>query len=302
MTVAANIMYLVQIGVEIWMAILKIQQCEQVRDQVKEAYEKIQPEVDEMVDLYNDVTVHYNNLTASYAFIKAQISSEEFIGYLESIKDLNDASSVQSSTTATTTATIQNFIDTIGTTTDYNDVWNKQGDLVTALESITFTLDCYYKKTQAYTVISNRCQSGDGTLANIYTTVTTEFDTNDNSCAVNASLVYTSFEDVQTYSNAMAAEKGYNEDCLLNDAVLQDSVCSKACEGTDDAQIASDLSISTAYVNAFKDLCPDSCPLTPAQTSQLCMFKGFGMSLEQIIAAYSDNSAAVVEATYHSCP
>jgi len=302
MAFAANAMYVVQVGVEIWMAILKVQQCKDVRDNVRDAYHKIQPEIAEMDELYDEVSDHYDNLTMTYSDIKTQISSEEFFGYLESIKNLTEGSSVQSPATATTATTIENFIDTIGATTDYQTIWNMQGDLIGALESITFTLDCYYKKVQAYTVITNRCQSGEDTLREIYDTVTEEFDTNDNACTVNASLVYTSFEDVQTYSNAMATEGGYNADCLLNNAVLQDSVCSKKCTGATDATIAEDLSLTTAYVSAFIENCPDSCPLTPAETDRVCMFKGFRMSLEQMVAAYPNNDPADVEAAYNSCP
>lgn len=302
MTWAANVMYLVQIGVEIWMTILKVQQCEQVRDNVIDAYNKIQPEVADMEALYVEVSDHYDNLTATYSEIKTEISDDDFFGYLESIDALVLASSVTSPSTATTSATITNFIDTIGSTTDYNTIYNMQGDLITALESITFTLDCYYKKTQAFTVVASRCQGGEDTLTEIYNSVVSEFDTNDDACAVNASLVYTSFADVETYSNAQAAENGYNADCLLNNVVMQDSVCSKVCEGATDATIASDLSITEAYVTSFKSNCPDSCPLTPAQITQLCMFKGFGMSLAQLQLAYPDNDPTDVETAYNSCP
>jgi len=302
-TFAARAMYAVQIGVEIWMAILRVQQCEQVRDKVIEAYNTMHPQVSQVQALYVEVSDHLDNLTSTYSDIKTQISSDRFFGWLESIKNLTTTSSVVSPATATTAATIDNFIDTIHATTDYHTIWNMQGDLIGALQTVTFTLDCYYKKIQAYTVISNRCERGEGPLRVIYDTVIAEFDTNDDACAVNASLVYTSFEDVQTYSNSMATEGGYHEDCFLNNAVLQDSVCTKKCEGFTNTVIASQLSISLSYVAAFEENCPVSCPLTPAEINQLCMMKtALGATLQQLqTMLFSDKDPAVVEEAYNNC-
>ena len=61
-------MFLVQIGLDIWMAILKVKQCEDTRNRVKAAYYQIAPEVTDITHLFTEVTVHHINLTAVSTF------------------------------------------------------------------------------------------------------------------------------------------------------------------------------------------------------------------------------------------
>jgi len=127
----------------------------------------------------------------TYDEIRGQITSDDFLGYLGEIKNLTDFASGDSADLASSSAAIQSFADSIVSTTDKQEVWKKQGDLIEALEKVTFTLDCYYKKVKTFQVIESRCSEGLDTLENVYNTAVAEFDTNDNDCTYNVSKTNT---------------------------------------------------------------------------------------------------------------
>jgi len=61
--VATGVLHVVQIGVEVWMAITKVLECKEVRDTIKEAYNDIKPQEAEIDDLYATISEHYTNMS-----------------------------------------------------------------------------------------------------------------------------------------------------------------------------------------------------------------------------------------------
>jgi len=295
-----NVLYILYAGVEIYAAILKVEQCSDTRDKIKEAYEMIQPEEKEMEDLYEDIVDYYNNMSLTYDTMKAQITSDDFIAYLNEVKNISDYASNEVSDTAS--ESIQTFIDQIHSTTDLKGVYDLQGALITALESITFTLDCYVQISKIFQVAADRCKAGGDSLENIYNAAVLEFEENPEDCKANASVPESTYENVESYVTGLAADDGFNIDCLLNDAVKADAVCTKECEGKSDADIASEVAITSEYVTKFKALCPNTCPLGEAAVQQICQVKGFGMTLAQVQTVYAATyTAEQIEESYNSC-
>ena len=67
--VAAGVLHLVQLGFEIYLFITRIMACDEVRDNLRDAYNQIQPQEAEMDQLLLDVTEHSENVTeVSYFF------------------------------------------------------------------------------------------------------------------------------------------------------------------------------------------------------------------------------------------
>ena len=119
-----------------------------------------------------------------------------------------------------------------------------------------------------------------------------------------ATLPYTSFVDVKQYSDTIAAQEGYDMDCLLNNALIKSVVCNGVCDKSSDEQIISNANnrIDVDYLVKFKALCTDPCPLPQADIDRICMLKGFGLAVENIFALYADSDPGVVTAAYDSCP
>ena len=101
------------------------------------------------------------------------------------MKNITDLSNIASLTAASTY--FQYYIDNIGSTTNKATIYTMQGDLITHFESVTFNFECYEKKLQSYQQAKLRCADGDDTLANIYTKVISDYNTNDDDCTYNVS-------------------------------------------------------------------------------------------------------------------
>ena len=66
---AGNVFLAVQIGLDIWMSVLKVRQCLDTRNKVRAAYYQIAPQVQNMNNLLVEVNGHYNNLARVCFFI-----------------------------------------------------------------------------------------------------------------------------------------------------------------------------------------------------------------------------------------
>ena len=83
---------------------------------------------------------------------------------------------------------------------------------------------------------------------------------------------------------------------------MLDSVCTKTCEGKSDATIKSETGMSdVSYVPLFQAKCGPYCPLNESQKGQICMFKGFGISEDQMVESFSDADPAEVRSVYQGC-
>ena len=112
------------------------------------------------------------------------MSNEEFIGYLEDIKELSDGASTQTSELQKASLDITTYITTINTTQNGKAFEEQQTTLIKALGNITFTLDCYQKKVKTFQVSTEQCASGKhGHLADIFNQVSQDFETNAQSCS-----------------------------------------------------------------------------------------------------------------------
>ena len=61
--VASGIFLAVQIGLDIWMTVARVQQCKDIRNVVKQASEDIKPEEQNMADFFVEVKDHYRNIS-----------------------------------------------------------------------------------------------------------------------------------------------------------------------------------------------------------------------------------------------
>lgn len=299
--VATGVLSLFQIGVEIWMAILKVQQCENTRDSIRDAYNQIKPQEVNMAAVKADVDQYYSNLTSLYDTVKSQITSELFLDYLGQIKNMTDYASVQTTAMQTASNQLSSFMSGI-TNADESTTYDYQVDLISALSNVTFTYECYLVKARTIASVDSRCKSGSDTLQNIYNSVTSEYGTNTGSCTNAAGITYTSYASIETYIQGSAQRSGYQSDCILNNADKQGSACAKKCSGFTSAETATDMSITEVQATYFYDQCPSECPPTPAERDTICTLKGYGLPVANIAAAVNKTEDQVNTVVAKDCP
>ena len=109
--------------------------------------------------------------------------------HLANIKNLTDSSSSQSTLTKEASSTIDRYMKTVRSTTSLQGFFELQGDLVSALGKVTFTIDCLEKKIRGYSVVASRCEAGIGSIQDIFDDVLDEFDLNGQACNLNVSML-----------------------------------------------------------------------------------------------------------------
>jgi len=301
MSVASGVMSLVQIGVEIWLAVLKVKQCKENRDSIKDAYNQIKPQEVNMTDVKTDVDNYYDEINSLYATVKAQITSEEFLDYLAQIKNLTDGASTQNAAMTTASSQLTSFISGI-VDSDEQATYNHQTDLVAALSNVTFTYECYLVKARTIANIESRCKTGDDTLQNLYTTVTNELGTNVGECTTVAGITYTTYSSIESYIEGSAQRNGYQSDCILNSADKQRTACTYKCSGYTDSAAATEMSLSVDQVTYLYSQCPATCPLTPNERKTVCTLKGYFLPTANIAAAVSATVEEVETVIAEDCP
>jgi len=301
MSVASGVMSLVQIGVEIWMAVLKVKQCKENRDSIKDAYNQIKPQEVNMTAVKKDVDKYYGEINSLYGKVRSQITSEEFLDYLAQIKNLTDSASTQNAAMTKASSQLTSFISGIANS-DEQATYNHQKDLIAALSNVTFTYECYLVKARTIANIESRCKTGDDTLQNLYATVTKELGTNSGECTTVAGITYTTFSSMETFIKGSAQRNGYQSDCILNNVDKQSTACTHNCSGFTIAETATKMNLTKDQVTYFYSKCPAACPLTPNERKTVCTLKGYGLPTANIAAAISATVEQVEAVIAEDCP
>ena len=101
----------------------------------------------------------------------------------------------------------------------------------------------------------------------------------------------------------MSASEGFDIDCPLNDEVTTNLVCGYVCDGDDDATIATNAGITTAYVTKYKLKCPEKCPLSTNEVTSICNMKAIPLDVVTVKSIFSYLDSDLVEAAFNDdCP
>lgn len=126
--------------------------------------------------------------------------------------------------------TIKNFLDnldSVGLTS--SGILSLQNDLLKALDKIELQFKCTANKLHAIATVTNDCKSGRDALKVLHGEADSTYDLNTAECI--EIIPYTSVEELQTIISAVATEKGWYDNCLLNNEDLLYRVCSEKAKG-----------------------------------------------------------------------
>ena len=156
------------------------------------------------------------------------LTNDTILDLLEGIRNLT----LEANFTDTSDAdTIKNFLDNLDSITLTSPrILSLQKDLLKALDKIELRFRCTANKLHAITTVINDCKAGRDTLKVLHGEADSTYDLNTPEC-IGEIMQYTSVEELQTIITAVATEKGWYDNCLLNNEDLLYRVCSEKTKG-----------------------------------------------------------------------
>ena len=160
--------------------------------------------------------------------VKDILTNDTILDLLEGIRNLT----LEANFTDTSDAdTIKNFLDNIHSATfTPSGITTLESDLTKALKSIDLQFKCNANKLHAIATVINDCKSGRDTLKVLHGEADSTYYLNSPEC-LDKITPYTSVEELQTIISSVAKEKGWYDNCPLNDEDLLYRVCSEKEKG-----------------------------------------------------------------------
>ena len=111
-----------------------------------------------------------------------------------------------------------------GSIKDTQKVQQLQTNLITGLSSIKFLLKCYVNKAKLLVYVDDHCKSGEKSLQEIFTDAEKYFQVSGTNCE-DKGVPYATYSSLEPVMKNMAAQGGYNADCILNNEDKRKEAC-----------------------------------------------------------------------------
>ena len=173
-------------------------------------------------------------------------------------------------------ATITSFLKNIGSTiSSPTGTIALQKNLITALDKLQSWFKCIADKQHAIAIVINDCKSGRSTLSVLHGEAESSYDLNTQSCINDKIVPSTSIQKMQSIISSVAAEKGWNANCLLNNKDLLYRVCAEEKKGYvipgDIVVQVNKSELTEDLVKQFLTMCPPPA-ITPKSRQDTCTY------------------------------
>lgn len=289
-------MSVVAIGFEIWSAVMKVKGCQQQRDQLKKALDKLKPEVPKFQKTYKDVKVHLSKMQVAYAKVKSQITSKIFFEYLSNVTLVATSGH---SIYQKASNDVKEFESKIKKANRQQTV-ELQAKLLAALQKYTFTWSCLETQVRIVTYTRDSCAKGRGDMRTLYDQAVRNFKRVDD-CTLTTGEKYTTFEKTEIFVRQQMKDMNVKEDCLLNNDIVIQLTCKLHAKRFDTAYIVGKTGLTAQQVTTVMAACPPE-ELPPTMKGFICQLKGYGQTLAFVLDFYKKFDQKQVAATYNACP
>ncbi len=157
------------------------------------------------------------------------LTNDTILDLLEGIRNLTVEANFMDTGPADTLASFLANIASVSSSP--TGILSLQKNLIAALDTIEFRFKCIANKQHAITVVINDCRSGRNSLSVLHSEADLTYDLNTQSCVDKKVVPYTSLQQLHNIISDVAREKGWYDNCLLNNKDLLYRVCSEMAKG-----------------------------------------------------------------------
>ncbi|XP_048581372.1 uncharacterized protein LOC116604810 [Nematostella vectensis] len=260
-------------GMSVYSVIASLKECEQRRDNAKEARDTTAKALANIDEAIKNITTSKEIMYSAFEEVRENLVAENLMKLLGDIKQVVDNTDPTPELIEAANG-IENYRLNMPSDISPNQTYDHQINLIISLRQIPFTLSCYTQKVKMLTSILNGCRDGTKSFDDLYSDANELHGSDARECERKIGAFYVTKETLKTELESVMKKENLSPVCRVNNPTTKSLACLKKNNGKTAEDIAAEMGIDKDVIVPLLEDCPEE-GLNPNQVDQVCRLRPF---------------------------